>query len=71
MDRDNNSPLTPYAKRVQHGMALANRNMMYRASAFGYALVIGRHDGTWYNKDAATLMAELRESQWWTDHFDD
>ena len=71
MNRDDHTPLSPYAKRLQHGLALANRKMMYRASRFGYSLVIGRQDGTCYEKDAAQLMDELRETPWWSEHFDD
>lgn len=59
MNKDDQNPLSPYAKRLQRGMAKANHKMMYRASRFGYSLVIGRLDGTSYEKDAAELMDEL------------
>lgn len=71
MQIDYHTPLTPYAKRVQHGMAVANRKMMMRASIFGYSLILGESDGTYSEKDALELMNELRESPWWKQHFDD
>ncbi|MBO4487153.1 MAG: hypothetical protein J5729_02200 [Bacteroidaceae bacterium] len=71
MRNDYNSPLTPYARKVQHGMAVANRKMMTRASVFGYSLVVGAPDGTCSEKDARQLMDELRETPWWKTHFDD
>ena len=71
MHSDYNSPLTPYARMVQHGMAVANRKMMARASAFGYSLVIGEPDGSCFEKDARQLMSELQGSPWWKTHFDD
>lgn len=71
MNSDFDSPLTPYSRRLQHGLAVANRKMMTRASAFGYSLVIGRPDGSPSEKDARQLMDELRQSDWWTEHFGD
>ncbi len=71
MTDDYKSPLTPYARRVQHGMAVANRKMMTKASLYGHSLVIGRPDGTPTEKDAAQLMNELRQSPWWAEHFND
>ena len=71
MHNEYNSALTPYARKVQHGMAVANRKMMAKASVFGYSLVIGELDGTYSEKDAAQLMSELRQSPWWKQHFED
>ena len=71
MDNEYNSPLTPYARKVQQGMAVANRKMITRASMLGYSLVIGSLDGSWDEKDAAQLMGELRRTAWWKRHFDD
>lgn len=68
---DCNSPLTPYARKVQHGMAVANRRMMARASIFGYSLVLGEPDGGYREQDARSLMEELRGSVWWKAHFED
>lgn len=52
-------------------MAVANRKMMMRASAFGYSLILGEPDGTYSEKDARQLMSELRDTPWWKQHFDD
>ena len=71
MHNEYNSPLTPYARKVQQGMAVANRKMITRASMLGYSLVIGSLDGSWDEKDAAQLMGELRRTAWWKRHFDD
>ena len=71
MHNEYNSPLTPYARKVQQGMAVANRRMITRASMLGYSLVIGSLDGSWAEKDAAQLMGELRRTAWWKRHFDD
>lgn len=71
MNSDYSSSFTPYSRRLQHGLAVANRKMMTRAAIFGYTLVIGAPDGTASEKDARQLMDELRQSQWWKDHFDD
>lgn len=71
MNSDYSSSLTPYSRRLQHGLAVANRKMMTRAAIFGYTLVIGAPDGTASEKDARQLMDELHQSQWWKDHFDD
>lgn len=71
MHNDYNSPLTPYARKVQHGMAVANRKMMARASVFGYSLVLGEPDGSYREQDARLLMDELRNTTWWKTHFDD
>ncbi len=71
MNTDYNSSLTPYSRRLQHGLAVANRKMMTRASIFGYSLVIGGVDGKPREKDARELMDELRNSDWWKEHFDD
>lgn len=71
MQADYHNPLTPYAKRVQHGMAVANRKMMMRASAFGYSLILGEPDGSYSEKDARQLMSELRDTPWWKQHFND
>lgn len=71
MHNEYNSPLTPYARKVQQGMAVANRKMITRASMLGYSLVIGSLDGSWDEKDATQLMGELRRTAWWKRHFDD
>ncbi len=71
MHNEYNSPLTPYARKVQQGMAVANRKMITRASMLGYSLVIGSLDGSCDEKDAAQLMGELRRTAWWKRHFDD
>ncbi|MDD7100369.1 MAG: hypothetical protein SOT67_01685 [Bacteroidaceae bacterium] len=71
MKSDYNSSFTPYSRRLQHGLAVANRKMMTRASIFGYTLVIGGTDGKPFEKDARQLMDELRHSPWWKEHFDD
>lgn len=64
-----NSPLSPYARRLQHGLAVANRKMMCRASVFDYSLVIGLPDGNHTEKPAKELLGELQQTDWWTLHF--
>lgn len=71
MHSEYNSPLSPYARKVQHGMAVANRRMMAKASVWGYSLVIGEPDGSFKEQDARLLMEELRGTPWWKMHFDD
>ena len=71
MNSDYNTTLTPYAKRLQHGLAVANRKMMPRASLFGYTLVIGTPDGNATEQDARRLLDNLKQSPWWKEHFDD
>lgn len=71
MRNNNNYPLSPYCRKVQHALAVANRKMMQRASIFGYSLVLGTPDGKGTEKDARELMDELRQSEWWAEHFDD
>lgn len=71
MSSDYKSPLTPYSRRLQQGLAVANRKMMTRSAAFGYTLIIGGDDGIPREKDARQLLEELRNSPWWAEHFDD
>ena len=39
--------MSPFAQKIQRGLALANRNLMEYDSALGRTLIFGQQDGTY------------------------
>ena len=50
------SEMSDYARQIQHGLALANRQMMERHAKLGQSLIIGALDGTWQEVDAGEYL---------------
>lgn len=65
------SEMSPYAKRIQHGLALANRKLMERNALLGDSLVVGSLDGTCKNVDAKDFLKESKDLPWWKENFSD
>lgn len=65
------SEMSDYARQIQHGLALANRQMMERHAKLGQPLIIGALDGTWQEVDAGEYLQESKSTPWWSKHFSD
>ena len=52
--------LSPHARQLQHGLALANRRMMETAAKMERTLILGTLDGNYQERPAA----EFHESGW-------
>lgn len=63
--------LSAHAAVIQHGLALANRQMMERAAAFDRTLVEGNRDGSFEEHSARLLLLGAQQSRWWREHFEE
>ena len=61
--------LSPYARKIQHGLALANRRLLEWDARLEREVVVGALDGTCTERPAAEVLQEARESDWWQEHF--
>ncbi len=63
------SSMSPFAQKIQRGLALANRNLMEYDSALGRTLVFGQQDGTYKEVPASEILKESKSLKWWKDNF--
>lgn len=63
--------LSPHARQLQHGLALANRRMMETAAKMERTLILGTLDGNYQERPAAELLGEAHGSSWWHEHFEE
>ena len=61
--------LSDYAKLIQKGLALANRQLMERDALLGQTLILGAPDGSWSEVRAKELLEKSKKSSWWRDNF--
>jgi len=61
--------MSPFAQKIQRGLALANRNLMELDSALGRSLIIGQQDGTFKEVPASKILKESKSLKWWKDNF--
>ena len=62
--------LSPHARQLQHGLALANRRMMETAAKMERTLVLGTLNGEYRERPARELLDEAQASPWWEEHFE-
>ncbi len=62
--------LSPHARLLQHGLALANRRMMETAAKMERTLVLGTLNGEYRERPARELLDEAQASPWWEEHFE-
>ncbi len=68
MDTTENN-MSPFAQKVQHGLALANRRLMELDTALNRTLIIGQQDGTYKEVTAKKLLKESESLSWWKENF--
>lgn len=61
--------MSPFAQKVQHGLALANRRLMELDTALNRTLIIGQQDGTYKEVTAKKLLKESESLSWWKENF--
>lgn len=66
-----NSKMSPYAQMIQHGLALANRQLLEKDAALGRQLILGHMDGSFEEKNASDFLEEAKASDWWKLHFEE
>ncbi len=62
------SNMSPFAQKVQRGLALANRHLMEYDSALGRTLIIGQEDGSYKEVAAAKMLKASKSSKWWKEN---
>jgi len=68
MDTTENN-MSPFAQKVQHGLAVANRRLMELDTALNRTLIIGQQDGTYKEVTAKKLLKESESLSWWKENF--
>jgi len=66
-----NSKMSPYAQLIQHGLALANRQLLEKDAALDRRLILGQLDGSFEEKNAREFLEEAKTSDWWKQHFEE
>lgn len=69
MDSMQNEEMSPFAQKVQNGLAKANRRMMEFDAALGRSLIIGQMDGGFKEIPAQQILSESQKLPWWEIHF--